>query len=447
MDSDLEIISCYDSHVHWLMTGEKKSFLDLEKFPSFELSSLESLNFAEIEKKAFKGSWLMGFGWREDQFLTPPHFSVLDKLSLKVPICFIKKDAHSCLLNSVGIEIFKEKFKEDKDLGKFLERDEANQPTGILKESGFYALLRSLPALTSIEIKNYLLEGQNYFLKNGYTHIRDMTCSLEQWKVLVELENTKQLKIQAEINFHFESLQELENVILPLINKEKETKLSHLQIQGVKLFYDGSLSSETALLSEPYLGTSGSVAGAFGLRLWRSEEVKAAMRLAWGSGLQISVHTLGDQAVSEVVQCAKELQKEKITGILNLEHVELVTSKTVSEMKSLHVKCHMQPSHWLSDKKWIKAKINSTLMKNLFQWELLRKAKVPLFFGSDSPIEEANVTLLLEALRDSEQNGILKFNDEPERFLSHPSLKNGLSKFKNKVLQEVYLNNECVFKK
>lgn len=442
MDSDLEIISCYDSHVHWLMTGEKKSFLDLEK-----LSSLEFLDFAEIEKKAFKGSWLMGFGWREDQFIARPHFSILDKLSLKFPICFIKKDAHSCLLNSVGIQIFIEKFEKDKDLGKFLERDEANQPTGILKESGLYALLGSLPSLTSLEIENYLLEGQNYFLKNGYSHIRDMTCSLEQWKVLVELENKKQLKIQAEINFNFESLQELENEILPFIQREKEKKLSHLQIQGIKLFYDGSLSSETALLSEPYLGTLGPTAGAYGLRLWRSEEVKAAMRLAWGSGLQISVHTLGDQAVSEVVQCAKELQKEKITGILNLEHVELVSSKTVSEMKSLHVKCHMQPSHWLSDKKWIKSKINSTLMKNLFQWEQLRKAKVPLFFGSDSPIEEANVALLLEALRDSEQNGILKFNDEPERFLSHPTLKNGLSKFKNKVLQEVYLNNECVFKR
>lgn len=437
IQAEFEIVSCYDSHVHWLMTGEKKAFLNLELY-----SDISAITKNDLTTKSFKGNWFMGFGWNDNQFSSKPDYTSLDKISVDFPICFIKKDAHSCLLNSKGLELFLNKFSTDKEIIQYLELDSQGKPTGVLKESTFYALYSIIPPLTEVQIQENLLFGQNYFLSNGITHIRDMTCSIAQWQALEELEKQNKIKIQAEINFNIENILELENKILPFVLQQRAKTLSHVHIQGIKFFYDGSLGSETALLSEPYLKS-----GAMGLKLWTDQDVKAAIKIIWQQGLQVSIHTLGDEAVRKIISFCRDLQKEKITGIINLEHVELLAAETINEMKSLHVRCHMQPSHWLSDKKWISEKLSPSLIKKLFQWEALRKAKVPVFLGSDSPIEEANIFLNLAALEDSAKNGIAKLNEKPELVFSHPTKKNGLSKFKNKEAIEVYLDNECVFKK
>lgn len=431
------ITSCYDSHVHWLMTGEKKTFLDLEKFENMTQIHLEIIN-----KNQFKGDWLIGFGWHDTHFLgEKPHFKVLDRISTSFPICFIKKDAHSCILNTKGLKIFLEAFQENSEALKFLEKDEQGQPTGILKEGTFYQLFSLLPPISDENIKNYLLKGQEYFLSKGITHIRDMTCSLKQWQIITELEQQDLIKIYVEVLFNIETLNDLKETILPFLKKQTQVSMKHIQIQGVKLFVDGSLGSETAFISEPYLNTQ-----SVGYKLWTEENLKEALRLIWGLALQVSIHTLGDESVKYVIQVARELQKEKITGVLHLEHVELLSTETIQLMKSLHIRCHMQPCHWLSDKKWIDSKLSPKLKKNLFRWEALRKAKVPLFFGSDSPIEEADIYSNLQALEESRLQGIEALSDDYLKFFSHPVNKNGKSFFCDGKLQKVLLDDKEIFR-
>jgi len=130
---------------------------------------------------------------------------------------------------------------------------------------------------------------------------------------------------------------------------------------------------------------------------------------------------LGDKAVDNVVDIARSLYAQKIRGYLNLEHVQLVAPETIVKMKSLFVRCHMQPSHWLSDKKFLKEKLSPKTMKNLFAWEALRRAKVPISFGSDSPIEDADVELTHRALEDSKAAGIEELNPPFFEFYSYPN--------------------------
>lgn len=60
----------------------------------------------------------------------------------------------------------------------------------------------------------------------------------------------------------------------------------------------------------------------------------------------------------------------------------------------------MQPSHWLSDHSWLPQTIGD-LTKYLFQWEALRKNRIHVDFGSDSPIEPTNLLLTRRALLES----------------------------------------------
>ncbi|MBL7544947.1 MAG: amidohydrolase family protein [Bdellovibrionaceae bacterium] len=425
IDNVTRVSALYDSHVHWLMTGEKQSYFDLQSY-----SSLSDISADQFKKKNFRGDWLFGFGWDDSQLTQNSQLVEMARLSTSFPICFIKKDAHSCLLNQVALDRVLSAIEADPVLHAFVERDQAHRPTGILKESAFYAIYPQLPPLTSLEIETCLLQAQSYFLERGFTHIRDMTCSIAQWQVLKKMEKNNQLRIFSDINFNVDNFSQAHASVLPFVMNERTADFTHLKISGLKIFVDGSLGSRSALLMDNYVGTEN-----HGDLLWDEDSIYQVMRLCWENNLEISVHALGDRAVDKVVDIARTLYSEKIRGYLNLEHVQLVHPDTIGKMKSLFVRCHMQPSHWLNDKKFLKNRLSPDSMKHLFSWEALRRAKVPISFGSDAPIEESDIHLTYSALIDSEKHGVDKFQGSFLEFYRHP-LPTDLGKQAITVLKE-----------
>ncbi len=409
-DNLTQVKALYDSHVHWLMTGEKKSYFDLKQFNSFF-----QIYFEMFEKKNYRGDWIFGFGWNDSQLSSENPCHQLDKLSDKIPICFIKKDAHSCILNSAALALVLKKIESSPLINQFVDRDTSGAPTGVLKESAFYSIYSYIPPLSKSEMRLCLLEAQDYFLSKGFTHIRDMTCSAFQWGILKEMQAANEIKIYADINFNADTMDQAETEILPLIKTESQDEFSNLKIRGLKIFFDGSLGSKTALLFENYKGSNINGNG-----LWSIDQLSRLMKLTWQNNFEFSVHTLGDKAVDMVVDVARDLYSQKTRGYLNLEHVELVAPSTINKMKSLFVRCHMQPSHWLSDKSFIQDRLGPNTLKNLFVWEALRRAKVPISFGSDSPIEEADVELTRQALMDSTKSGIEEFKGDFWAHYVHP---------------------------
>ncbi|MBL7558058.1 MAG: amidohydrolase family protein [Bdellovibrionaceae bacterium] len=409
-DNRTSVSALYDSHVHWLMTGEKKSYFDIQKFERF--SEIASTDF---KQQNFRGDWIFGFGWDDSHIANTIALKEVDRLSPTLPLCFIKKDAHSCLLNSVALKQILPYIENVPTLKPFIERDSSGVLTGVLKESAFYSIYAHIPALSASEIRRCLLVAQDYFLKNGFTHIRDMTCSMDQWAVLKDMQRNGELKIVADINFNAETVGHALDTLIPFAISERSAKHRNLNIQGIKIFSDGSLGSNTAWLFENYKGTTQN-----GFGLWSNEDMLSVMKQCWQNNLEFSVHTLGDKAVDSVVDLARSLYSQKIRGYLNLEHVQLLAPETIIKMKSLFVRCHMQPSHWLSDKKFLNVKLNPKTLKNLFAWEALRRAKVPLSFGSDSPIEEANVALTRTALEDSAHAGIEPLQEPFLNFYTYP---------------------------
>ncbi len=409
-DNVIQVKALYDSHVHWLMTGEKKSYFDLLHFNSFS-----QIKFELFEKKNYRANWIFGFGWNDSQLSNENPCHQLDKLSDKIPICFIKKDAHSCILNSAALAKVVKKIESNPLINQFVDRDSSGAPNGVLKESAFYSIYASIPPLSKSEMRLCLLEAQDYFLSKGFTHIRDMTCSAAQWEILKEMQAANEIKIYADINFNADTLEQAEMEILPLIKIESQNKYPNLKIRGLKIFFDGSLGSKTALLFDNYKGSTTNGNG-----LWSIDHLFQVMKLTWQNNFEFSVHTLGDKAVDLVVDVARDLYSRKTRGYLNLEHVELVDPSTITKMKSLFIRCHMQPSHWLSDKLFIQDRLGPNSLKNLFAWEALRRAKVPVSFGSDSPIEEADLELAHNALLDSTKFGIEEFKGDFWDHFVHP---------------------------
>jgi len=119
------------------------------------------------------------------------------------------------------------------------------------------------------------------------------------------------------------------------------------------------------------------------------------------------------------VQTAGKISAQGFVGRLNLEYGQVLRPETIQMMKPLHVRCHMQPCHWLSDRQWLKAKLMG-LYKYVFPWEALRAAQIPISFGCDSPIEPTSFFANKMALEQSPKEDIKKFTGDLAVVHGHP---------------------------
>ncbi len=317
----------YDSHTHFLATGEFAAGLSLGTLKSADEVASLSLN-----KSYYRGEWLVGFGWNETNWPDPPHKKILDRMFPHHPVFFARMDGHRSWVNSKALEI----------LGFTSE-------TGVLIEKEHLQAWDRLPAFNKVQQREHILAACREYNKGGFTHVRDMTCSESLWNLLIEMSDNNELTVAIEENYTSHDLHDFDKMLaLCLQGKRSETPL--VRMKGIKVFFDGSLGSETAYLSVPYNGKS---EGPRGMTLWEISHIEEAMKRTWQAGLEFSVHTIGDEAAHLIVQAARKISAQGSVGRLNLEHTQILRPETIQMMKPLHVRCHMQPCHWLSDRAWL----------------------------------------------------------------------------------------------
>lgn len=404
----------YDSHVHWFYTGQLASTWNLKSI----IDPLDIIK-TEIKSEYMRGEWITGFGWDETKW--PAQFKVhrdfLDQLSVVKPIHLSRTDGHSGWVNTCGLQrlgFLDPRDDQFKLFARDIMIDAQGSPTGLLKESAHMHALFNLPK-PSIELeKKFLLQGAEIFNRAGFTHIRDMTSNASYWSQNRELVDNPEFLLHTEHWFVCENIKNIVDVVDQL-NFCKTQENSWMKVRGVKIFIDGSLGSETACLSRNYAGQNHK-----GQMIWNEEDIKKVFKIVWKNKLEIAFHVIGDEASHQVVQWAREVYAEGVQGNLHLEHVEILRPETIQNMKSLHIRCHLQPCHWWNDQKWLQERIGD-LYPFSFPWESLRKAQVPFSFGSDSPIEPTGFISNLSALNDSAKKGIRKLRSSAIEFHIYPN--------------------------
>lgn len=440
------IKNLYDSHIHLLMTGECLQQLNLSQLKN----ESDLLNISR-EKNYLRGKWLIGFGWDENHF--EPGFSLnrknLDQLFPDKYVFFVRADGHSCWVNTAVLNLIGVDTHSSSSwyaMKEFIGVGTDGLPSGLLKESIHMKVYEHLPAYQKPQIKSLIQTAIRHFHSEGFTHMRDMTTRWDQWEACLEMHEAKEFNVFVEHNFSCENLHDLDRA-LKEIKQAKATENSHMKARGIKLFYDGSLGSRTAFLSENYADDEEN----HGQTLWKKSEVKELISRTWRENFDVSVHAIGDQAAHEIVEISRQISAEGITGRLNLEHVQVLKPETVKLMKALHVVCHLQPCHWLSDKVWLKERLGS-LHKYAFPWESLRKAGIQMHFGSDSPIEKPSLARNLRALKESGKAGLRPLSGDPisHHTFSSSSVPAGESHFKQKdesdfSVEKVFFNQKIVY--
>ncbi|MBU7017530.1 MAG: amidohydrolase [Theionarchaea archaeon] len=325
-----------DCHTHFKSMGMKLFNVDLSRTASADQA------IALLEKKASrteKGKWILGFSWDESfwserRFLTPEDLSGIEN-----PVCAIRVDGHMAVLNEAA----------QKELGV---------QQGYLYEDELFRLYSRLPEEDTEKALEAALELAHH---EGVTSIHDNPMDV---KTFLFYQKRKDPTLRIYVNLPVSVLDEVNQIRL-------RTGFGNewLKFGGIKIFTDGSIGAKTAAMSFNYRNEDNN-----GLLVYTDSELLDIMKRAYPN--QVAVHAIGDRAIQQVITCSQRGGRNRI------EHAELVRDDQIPLIKELGLILSMQPNflQWSHPDGLYDIRFG-TGIDNRFQ--LLKKAGIPLVFGSD----------------------------------------------------------------
>lgn len=369
-----------DGHCHLFKGALVNSEVNL-RYSSAQKDFADAIN--EYKRNLKTGEWVVGGYFSEANFTEDITINkdFIDDICSDVPVVLFRTDLHSLVCNSLAIE----KIDLQNHLSEFTNdeviRDGNNSLTGELKEKGMYFVLAALPK-KSIEEKKVILKKQIDKLHSlGITSVTDISWreDLDVYKALLEDNNLK-LKINSVIPF--EEIDSLEDY-----RKEFADCKEFIRFGGLKAFYDGSLSSHTALLFDNYKGTNKNGLRTEQVTSGKFKELAYKIDLASG---QLVIHVIGDLAVSEALDLIEEIRNTNPLWDrrVRLEHIQHVQEKDLYRFKMLDVISSVQPAHLFFDAKVAAQHIENPDTTHVFKKLIDDGNRV--CFGTDFPVVPEN---------------------------------------------------------
>lgn len=331
------------------------------------------------------GEWLIGRGWDHELWKDkqlPTHLE-LDYISTQNPIFLKRVDGHAAWVNKKVLQIIGyDRFTPDPPGGKILRFVENGEPSGILIETAYEPIEQILPIPPREARLKILREAMAYANSLGITSITDNseTFIFEDYvKLLTERPPLMRVHFWVYFQLHLDTLRNW------AASFRTDSRLLCMPL--VKFFADGSMGSRSAFVLQPYADDPGNS----GLPQHQPEELYQMVNQAYQQGWIIGVHAIGDAANRMVLDIFEQLRP---TGWpdkprLRIEHAQFVQPNDVIRFAQLGVIASMQPSHCISDMKWVKERVGEAA-RYTYSWRSMLQQGVILAFGTDWPVEPLN---------------------------------------------------------
>ncbi|MEM9775885.1 MAG: amidohydrolase, partial [Chloroflexota bacterium] len=267
-------------------------------------------------------------------------------------------------------------------VGGEIQRDADGNPTGILFETAMQLVYAVIPEPTNEQIIEAMREAQQKCWEVGLIGIHDFDGP-DCFKGLQGLHKNGEL-----------GLRFYKNIPAPMIDSAIATGLETdfgdewLRVGSVKIFADGALGPRTALMVEPYEGTTDT----YGITVVDKEGMYEIASKAAANNLSVTVHAIGDKANHDILDVYEAVRKEEAergqgTALRHrIEHVQILVEEDLNRLAELDVVASMQPIHCTSDmemadKHW------GDRTKYSYAWRTMLDSGALLVFGSDCPVE------------------------------------------------------------
>ncbi|MEL6687718.1 MAG: amidohydrolase [Pseudomonadota bacterium] len=379
-----------DSHVHIRELG-----LDAIKVDLVGVETVEDIvrRIQDQRPNLNPGEWVIGQGWDEGAFASYdgsdavggyPTTRAISAAFPDNPVALESLHGFGAMANAKALEIVGIDDDTPNPEGGTILRDETGAATGVLLTLAQALLFEKVPAPDDAQIEAAIIAGLNRMAEAGVTSVHEAGMTARDVRAFQAIAGQGRLPIR----------------VVGLLNGNDTDLMNHwfergieddpkdwLDIRGIKVFFDGSLGSRTAILHAPYSD--------------RPDAAHPTARISFGDmdqlgvranerGFQMAVHAIGDAANHIVLT---QFERNLLSSDTmpdhrwRIEHAQVVDETFAERAADLQVIASMQPSHAMGDSPWAEARVGPNRIKRAYSWKTFQDAGVPIIFNSDLPGE------------------------------------------------------------
>ena len=378
-----------DAHGHVASLGSYAlGRLDLSQASSFD-EVVEMV--AAAARNAEPGTWILGGRWDHESWpsRTLPTHAQLSAATPDNPVYLTRVDGHAALANAAAMKLAGVDRDTGAPAGGEILKDAAGEPTGVFVDTAKGLILRQIgdegPSFADL-----VLKAQETCLAVGLTGVHDMGISPAEIDEYRRLADTGKLKLRVYALVDGTHAIDYFAKHNPLIG-------DRLTVRAAKLYADGAMGSRGAWLLKPYADRPVDNAGRpyTGLNLMKPEFLRMVAEDGLRKGYQVCTHAIGDAGNRITLDAYAIALSRRPTKNhrYRIEHAQLLEAKDIPRFAALGVLPSMQPTHCISDMRWVYDRVGAERAKGAYAWASLRKTGVPIPGGSDFPIESPNPLL------------------------------------------------------
>jgi len=369
-----------DAHMHLFLYTLLFSAVDLRECNS--IKEVQNKLKEKIDQEVIIG-W--GFDHEKFQEGRMPTRDDLDVVSHQIPTFILRFDEHVGVVNSEflkRLEINRDtKEPEGGKIGHFSD----GLPNGILVDNALPTdEMLNNPHIKKSMVKNFL-DVQNQLLSRGITSIGEMGIDFETLDFYREMDRKGYLKIRVHVYLSEKCLAEKKRIK----NEMKKNTGNRVQVRGLKLFVDGSFGASSGALYESYSDDPGN----YGILRIQPERLKELAQQADELGMQLSIHVIGDKALSYALDALSKTKNKFLRH--RVEHIQLVNEELLKRMKSLGIIAAIQPVFVGTDSFWAEKRLGKERVYQSYPLGSVLNRGIKVAGSSDCPVTEADPFLEL----------------------------------------------------
>ncbi len=278
----------------------------------------------------------------------------LDEISPDKPIILQETGGHNWWMNSAGFAL------------AGITKDTVPQAGNIFKDPETGELWGSVANIKGIEIPKaeYTVEQwetavevyQNQLHEMGYTTIASMSGEVtpNPIEAIHALDQEGRLKLRVNASLTIFPDKPIEEQLDYLVKKREEYKSPLFDVSFAKFFADGAVEGATANVSEPYVEKTEDGRDNYGSFYWDLETLPSVFEETMKRGLQVHVHSIGDEATTQTLNALEKAQKalgghDYRNGIT---HLQIVKTEDYARFNELGVTAVTNPFWHLKEPDW-----------------------------------------------------------------------------------------------
>ncbi len=331
----------------------------------------------QIHHKKFKGEWILGRSWDQNDWENTsfPDKTKLDELFPDIPVYLVRVDGHAGWCNSKTLEMAGITATTNVSGGEVVLKN--GKPTGILIDNAMGLVGKIVPEITSEQQEKGLLEAQKNCFAAGLTSVTD--AGLEKASVLL----MKKMQEEGALKMHVNAmLSPSEENIETFINNGP-LKTDRLVVNTIKIYADGALGSRGALLLKDYSDDPGNS----GLQIEPQEFYDRICQLAIDKNFIVATHAIGDSANRLVLNTYSKFLEDKNDRRWRIEHAQIINPGDFRKFAEYSVIPSIQATHCTSDMYWVGDRLGEERLDGAYAYQTLLQQNGWLPNGTDFPVE------------------------------------------------------------